>query len=282
VIRAAIVLALMQAPVSLVAQSAPVEDEVSRFVLATREATARYQDQQAALRDGYRRIGPDFPSMGEHWINRAVIMRGEVDPLRPPILEYIVVAGKPVLAGVAYAKLVYAGEPSSPIPAPGSAWHYHAGSVDEESFILGHAGGNDGSDSNQGPRIAVLHAWIWQENPAGLFATDNWALPWIRLGLVSPPASATSSPAALAATLAAGGEHYFVTLLRVRHRLAEAQSSAVAAILRRRADQLRRRIELATGQSQQVLQDELTALWEETESELVNTCSVCFLRQVGH
>jgi hypothetical protein len=213
---------------------------VERFAADVRASTMRYQDQGQAVKDGYRKIGPDFPSMGEHWINRAIVMQGEIDPLRPPILEYITVNGRPVLAGVAYARLAYGDPPVTTIPAPGNAWHYHAGSVDEESFIASHAA-HGAADTSRDPRIAVLHAWLWLENPAGLFATDNWALPWRRLGVEPPMPQPGPDSLTMTAALVAGGEHYFTTLLRVQHHLDESTSSSVAALLTSYAEQLRSR-----------------------------------------
>jgi hypothetical protein len=90
--------------------------------------------------------------------------------------------------------------------------------VDEESFILGHAGSAQGAEPTPGPRIAVLHAWLWLENPAGLFATDNWALPWHRLDIAPPTGSGEATPTGLVAALATGGRDYFLTLLRLRFR----------------------------------------------------------------
>jgi hypothetical protein len=236
-------------------------DEVNDFAARARESTARYQDQQEALKDGYRRIGPDFPSMGEHWLNRAIVMRGGIDPLRPPILEYITVNGRPVLAGVAYAQLAYDLAPVSEIPAPSLAWHYHAGSVDEESFIAGHAAGG-ASDTTRGPRIAVLHAWLWAENPAGLFATDNWMLPWLRLEARPPAMSPVPDSLTMMAALAAGGEAYFTTLLRLRHRLEVETTNQVAAVLRRHAERLRSgaRTSAEFGEGWKAVQGELRAI----------------------
>lgn len=263
--------ALLLGSSALSAQSAvPAGQEVAEFVAAAREATSRYLDQDVALRDGYRRIGPDFPSMGEHWLNRALVMRADVDPARPPILEYITVEGRPVLAGVAYAKLVYAEAPVTPIPAPPTAWHYHSGSVDEESFIASHAA-RATPDSAPGARIAVLHAWIWTGNPDGLFATDNWALPWIRLG-IDPPAGVPDSLTLMAA-LAAGGERYFSTMLRLTHHLDLHASNRVAGVLQKYADLLR-----AGGRTPA----DLGHAWPGLQSELRAACSACSLHPVIH
>lgn len=178
-----------------------------------RAGTARYQDQAAAIRDGYRQVGPDFPSMGEHWVNAALLVNGVLDPARPQVLEYADVGGHATLLGVAFAVLVDSSPPEG-LPVPPSAWHTHAGSVDDESFVLSHAEaqGHHHHDRS-GPRVAILHAWVWLDNPAGLLATDNWAVPFARLGFAAPESA--SAAAGRAASLACGGARYFATLIRV-------------------------------------------------------------------
>ncbi len=211
--RAALACALMLPTSALVAQrdSEPAAS-VTEFVATVRQATARYRDRAVAIADGYRMIGPDIPSMGEHWLNVPMLLAGTVDPLHPPILEYAVIRGTPELVGVAYAALVDSGAPPPPtgFPVGNEAWHFHSGTVNEESFILSH--GHMVEASTPGPRVAVLHLWAWIENPAGVFATDNWALPWLRLGW-PPPHAATEDDVGRAVALVAGGEGYFATVI---------------------------------------------------------------------
>lgn len=270
----ALALWLVAAP--LAGQSAPA-DGAAGFVTTVREATARYRDQAAAIADGYRQVGPDFPSMGQHWISMPLVVRNGVDPLRPPILEYVTVSGQPVLAGVAYVQLLRDGMPESPLPAPASAWHYHAGSVDEESFILGHEGGAHTAGSGGRPRVAVLHAWVWLDNPAGLFATDNWTLPWSRLGIAAPQGSEGPSPGGSAAALAAGGERYFLTLLRLRNGLSPERAEQVGAILEKYGREWRGRLASVAEGGRQAPVKELADGWSRLEAELRRICSSCSL-----
>ena len=278
-----VLLALSLPGLPAAAQSAAMTEEVGEFVASVRAATARYRDQAAAIADGYRRIGPDFPSMGEHWLSISIVVRDEVDPLHPPILEYVTVAGQPVLAGIAYAQLVRDGPPRAPLPAPPSAWHFHEGTVDEESFILSHAerSGAVAADSGR-PRIGVLHAWLWLENPAGLFATDNWALPWHRLGIPPPEWVGAVSPAGLAAALASGGEPYFVAVLSLRHHLTIKQSKRIAAVLERHAHGLRVLLQAGTARCEPWLEAELAGAWSAAEAELRTICSSCALLESEH
>jgi hypothetical protein len=153
------------------------------FIECARAATARFQDREAAIREGYRKIGRDFPAMGEHWIRVALLFDGRFDATRPEVLNYIVVDGKPKLLGVGYALPLLAGERPPEGPAGVHAWHDHSRTIEEETVVPHHH--THGSAGN-GARIAMMHAWIWSANPEGAFAADNWALPFIRLGL-NPP-----------------------------------------------------------------------------------------------
>jgi hypothetical protein len=125
----------------------------------------------------------------------------------PPILTYDEIGGRTVLLGAAYTLPLRPGEETPAFPYEG-AWHEHSGTVDEESLLL-HA--LHGSAHTSRLRLAMLHAWIWHENPAGVFAQDNWALPFARLGAI--PAGAIPAPAARAASLAAGGGPYYLEVV---------------------------------------------------------------------
>jgi len=222
--------ALIAAAVLALAVPLPTPAQ-TELVAAARLGTARYRDRDVAAADGYRPVGPDFPGMGEHWINPRLLVAGELDPARPPVLEYADIGGRPTLVGVAYAALVTDTAMPGGLPVPPQAWHTHAGKVDEESFILAHAGAPALHQhvTGGGPRVAVVHAWIWLDNPAGLFETDNWALPFARLGLAAP--AGISADAGRGLSLAAGGTRYFATLIRISGRPDSAEQARLAGIL---------------------------------------------------
>jgi len=258
-------------PLVLVATPLPAQSDSARvgFVQAVRDATRRYAERATAANDGYRKIGPDFPSMGEHWISVPLVVSGTVDLLHPPILEYATLGGHPTLVGVAYAQLVRDGPPTTLLPAGPEAWHYHAGTVDVESFILGHAQAPT-PPPGAGPRIAVLHAWVWLENPAGLFATNNWALPYARLGLAAPARDAEPSEATLAAALASGGESYLSTLIRMRHRPSSADSARIDSILTSHAAAIRNTLARGDDPSRGL---QLTTAWQTLRAALDTACA---------
>lgn len=180
------------------------------FLQRARVATEVYHNLEAAIAAGYRLMGPDMPNMGEHWIHPRLAVHSSFDPSRPSVLTYVRVSGKPVLTGVAYTQTVGPGEKPPNFPFDG-AWHYHAGSLDEEAFGLTPHGmmHEDGGE----PRLAMLHIWIWKSNPDGLFTADNWGLSFVRLSLPVP--SKVSPDASRALFLVSGGVDYFSRMVQV-------------------------------------------------------------------
>jgi hypothetical protein len=85
----------------------------------------------------------------------------------------------------------------------------------------------------------VLHAWIWLENPDGLLATDNWALPYARLGYAIPRNA--SREAARAVALAAGdaGRTFVTASLRAVGRPSAAEDEALGRVVERHQAALR-------------------------------------------
>jgi hypothetical protein len=194
------------------------------FIAAAREATRRYHDRAAAVADGFRLLGPDFPAMGEHWVQPGRMVEGRLDVARPQALSYAIIDGQPVLTGVIYAKPLVPGEALPAFPAPGFPWHDHAGAIDEESVLLHHVPTR--GDGAGGVRLTMLHAWVWVANPDGVFSADNWALPFIRLGLDVP--GHTPADAARMLSLLTGGDRYYRMLLRALARPTPEEEEAAA------------------------------------------------------
>ncbi len=225
------------------ARSATVDSEA--FAERARHATARYQDRDAAIADGYRLIGDDFPGMGEHWIHIGLVFDGAYDPTRPEILTYVTLGGTPRLLGIAYALPLLDGEVPPEEPAGRAAWHAHSGSVDDETLAPHH---HSSEHADHGPRLAMVHAWVWLANPEGLFAADNWSIPFLRLGLEAPRQAAPEAGKAL--SLLTGGDAYVVRVVRaaaapgaldeaaLRGIVAGAASSAAAVVERRSGPRL--------------------------------------------
>jgi hypothetical protein len=198
-------------------EAAPAAVEL--FVQAARAATDRYHDRSRAIADGFRLLGPDFPAMGEHWVHPGRMIDGTLDVAKPQALSYAVIDGRPVLVGVIYARPLHGTEAAPDFPVPGYPWHDHVGAIDEESVLLHHVPTGEGAAP--GVRLAMLHAWVWTDNPDGVFAADNWALPFVRLGLEVPLQIPPSAARAL--SLLSGGDAYYRLLFRALVRPAAEQ-----------------------------------------------------------
>jgi len=187
------------------AAAAPREPaELRAQIEAVRAATARYRDHAHAVRDGYRLFGQEGPLMGEHWYRRDLVGQ-PLDLRHPSTLQYANVGGRKVLVGVAYT--VYR-RPGEPVPegfaGAGDHWHTHdvvrlaQAATAERPFVrwlvqrridrgkLGPGGGRT--------LLTMVHAWVWLDNPEGMFAQEHLALPYLRAGL--PPSWATNAAAA--------------------------------------------------------------------------------------
>ena len=174
-----------------------------------RTATGRFATRETAIAAGYRRLGPDFPTMGEHWIHPGQIMTGRIDPTAPPVLSYAEIDGEPRLVGVAWALPLHPDSVPPALPFGRHAWHDHSGTVTEETLLIDHP--STSHERSSGYRIAMVHVWASVPNPDGILAQHNWALPFLRAGL-SPPGE--SHPAAARGlSLAGDGWVYYRTLL---------------------------------------------------------------------
>ena len=112
-------------------------------------ATAKYQDIENAIADGYVDIAVDVENMGHHFMKLSLV-DGVFDHKRPEILVYNKDKnGKQRLVAVEYAIPL-----SEPKPE-------------------GFTGDADVWDGNTGFGLWLLHAWVWEYNPAGVFNSTN-------------------------------------------------------------------------------------------------------------
>jgi hypothetical protein len=222
--------------------------DVSTFLERARTGTAKYQDQSAAILDGYRRIGRDFPAMGEHWIRIGLLFDGHIEPERPEFLTYVVVSGTPKLLGAAYALPLLPGEQPPDLPAGSDAWHDHFKTIEDETLLPHHQ--LPGSVGDRA-RLAMLHVWIWSTNPDGTFAADNWAIPYLRLGM-APPTNAPRS-AALALSLLNGGDEFYAASIDASMSLDPEQQGAIKSAFAR----------ARSAVAGTALQEQWSDIWEE-------------------
>jgi hypothetical protein len=177
---------------------------------AVRQATERYRDHAAAVRDGYRLFGDEGPLMGEHWYHPR-LTRAPLDLARPATLQYATIGGRKVLVGVAYTLYRRDGEPL-PEGFVGEAdrWHTHDmaklvnAALAQRPVLRGIA--NRRLRRNGGRALlTMVHAWVWEENPDGLFADRHRALPYLRAGLPAEWAAGSTEAAAQGVALLSGG-----------------------------------------------------------------------------
>lgn len=172
----------------------------------TARDTKRFADRRVAVEAGYRRIGADFPGMGEHWLNTGVLLEGRIDPSQPTILVYADIRGVPTLLGVGFAAITRGDTMPHDLPGWPAHWHEHSGLLEDESGVRpSRMAGGDGT------HVWVMHAWTELENPQGEFEPDNWALPYRRAG--RPVAAELDPSAARALALTVGGDEFLRGLL---------------------------------------------------------------------
>lgn len=138
--------------VSLKKNGAPLP--VGELALA-RAASAKYHDVQKAFDDGYVDINVVLPNMGRH-LMKASLANGSFNPAEPQLLVYSEGPG-------ARLKLV-AVEYAVPLNLSASAPEGFTGSADEWS-------------PNQTFGLWLLHAWVWKDNPDGMFNPTNSQVP---------------------------------------------------------------------------------------------------------
>lgn len=139
--------------------------ELGKSIKEIRAATARYHSVRQALADGYVSTHecvsvPGLGGMGVHFVNPALLGDASFDPLRPEMLLYQPGPnGQMRLVGVEY--MIF----RAPWEAAGKAGVPMFGSQPfEASFGEAAHGMEDHYE---------LHAWIWAENPSGMFAPFN-------------------------------------------------------------------------------------------------------------
>ena len=160
---------------------------------AVRAATKRFRDHQVAVEEGYELVARDGPLMGEHWFRRDLVDK-PFDISAPSTLQYLEVGDEYVLTGVAYT--VYRA-PDDPLPegfaGDYDVWHVHDMVKISMTATKGRpllrwlterriASGRTQWEKER-PELTMVHAWVWMDNPDGVFAQDHRLIPYVRLGL---------------------------------------------------------------------------------------------------
>ncbi len=138
--------------------------KASALLQKVREATERFQNVEAAEAAGYELqfgcvSGDSVGAMGLHYVNGALVNKGEVNVKRPQIVIYEPAAdGHLRLVGADYLILA-------------EGWDkYHPGAPPELMGQLFHL--FDAPNRFGLPAFYTLHVWAWKDNPNGAFV--NW------------------------------------------------------------------------------------------------------------
>jgi hypothetical protein len=135
------------------------DPEALTDLAAVRQATARYHDVNRAFADGYVPFPPcvavpGLGTMGIHFVNFGLVFDLTTSAKSPEMLLYVPTSDGDRLVGAEYF-VIDVGQ-----PAP-------------ELFGQRLDGPMIHPDEPTIPSHYELHAWIWQGNPAGMFAEFN-------------------------------------------------------------------------------------------------------------
>ena len=173
------------------------------------EELDRFQDSDVATSEGYVHYdGYDTFSMGEHWYKRDIYESGTCDGSKPSHLQYLIISGKRTLIGTGYicTTQIYS-RIKNQMFDDGVVWHTHGpawcllpNGATEDYRDLADALPNKLTSLNwqsickqEGGKPALqnvhmLHTWNWIPSPNGRFTHENFAIPFLRVGLPVPNA----------------------------------------------------------------------------------------------
>jgi hypothetical protein len=138
-------------------------------------ATRRFRDIEVAKEAGFFQVTQFIPGLGLHLFNPK--NAGTFDPVKPQILLYMPGKGDTMkLAGVAYSLPKRNEVAPEGFPGTSDVWHYH----DNLCFLPGGSvtvTSKEDCTAQRGLFQAttgwLLHAWIYQVNPNGVFTENN-------------------------------------------------------------------------------------------------------------
>jgi hypothetical protein len=154
---------------AVVLPSASAANVTSDSIANVRDATAGLAEPAAALAAGYDLLTdasdlacidqPGSGAMGIHYVKGALVQSGKIDPARPQALVYERNgSGHLDLAAVEYVVLQSDWDASHPTPP----------TLFGQDFML-----TPGENRYGLPAFYSLHAWIWKDNPDGMFSMWN-------------------------------------------------------------------------------------------------------------
>ena len=171
------------------------------------EELNRFQDSGVATYEGYVHYdGYDTFSMGEHWYKKEVYESSTCSGSDPSHLQYLNIDGKRTLIGTGYICIPETYESEKNKMFDNSiVWHTHGpewclfpnGSTEDYrdladalpnkltsldwQAVCRSEGGTPALQN-----VRMLHTWNWIPAPNGRFTHENFAIPFLRVGLPTP------------------------------------------------------------------------------------------------
>lgn len=133
---------MLLSAVSFVGAESNGKDDVNKQIEKAIKATETYHDVNKAEKDGYELASPYVPGMEFHYVNSKLVDE-KVDESKPEALLYVPTEDGLRLVAVEYISVV----PNELYDLP--------------------------FDPPFGDIPYTLHAWIWEENPDGMFTPFN-------------------------------------------------------------------------------------------------------------
>ncbi len=147
---------------------------------AAKAATERYRDIEVARRDGFFQVTQFIPGLGLHMARLGSLNR-PFNPADPALLLYMPDSANGMrLAGVAYDLPHTTDTPPEGFAGGSDVWHFHTSLC----FLLNgtvtitpdEAACSQSSGIFQAETGWLLHAWLFVENPDGVFVEQNPAV----------------------------------------------------------------------------------------------------------
>jgi len=150
---------------------------------SVRASTERYRDVEAAIADGFFQMTDEVPNMGAHFINFGRSLDGEFDPTKPEILLYARDESERwELVGTSFilpTEQVGSDHPDA-FAGPLDNWHVHY-SVCTGATVTSRSATHEECRAQGGiwaPTLGwMIHAWVWVDNPLGVFSMWNPEIP---------------------------------------------------------------------------------------------------------
>ncbi|MDA1347523.1 MAG: plastocyanin/azurin family copper-binding protein [Chloroflexi bacterium] len=172
-----------------------------------RDATEKYKDVQLALDDGFVRATDEVPNMGAHFVNGWRSLNGEFDPAKPEVLLYVTDdSGEWELVGTSFVlPTQFAGlDHPEAFAGPLDNWHVHY-QVCTGPNTISRSSTADECQANGGvwaPTLGwMIRAWVWVDNPLGVFNMWNPNLPPVVDGVEIEASRSTASAVGAARTV---------------------------------------------------------------------------------